>query len=64
MKQDIAYWMNRIVEESGREDLYTLNLAVEESTLNDRGCGCLLDQGTLYIICHYLFIFITNRFKC
>lgn len=42
-KQDIAYWINRLAAERGL-DCAAVNCAVEESTVQARACGRLLEQ--------------------
>ena len=46
MKTDIAYWVNKMMEETVEDGnkYFCLNTAVEESTIGSRACGRLLEQ--------------------
>lgn len=45
-KCDVTYWLNQEAVRRGRQDLFTINTAVEATSLNDRACCRLLPQDT------------------
>lgn len=46
MKQDISYWLNYEIEKR-KLDLFSVNCAVEESSVGSRACCRLLDQDNV-----------------
>jgi len=44
MKADVCYWLNKFMVEQGVNQMCCLNTAIEATSLNDRACGCLLEQ--------------------